>query len=171
MALLECSHHFRFCCFGWAVSLISVSLCSVWRCVTLWVCAGVVHPLLVTEWLWVFFRFDWRQQLPTSSFLGEGAPELRGGERACSLCYVRSHFKMGSLKNVRFFGHVQIFDRNFTLRTKLDVLFVALQQCKIYLCGTKNDLVTVDRSLRQVDYHDAQDFAEGNYSPHWSLTR
>uniref|UniRef100_A0A674N3U0 RAB24, member RAS oncogene family n=1 Tax=Takifugu rubripes TaxID=31033 RepID=A0A674N3U0_TAKRU len=40
------------------------------------------------------------------------------------------------------------------------ILFVALQQCKIYLCGTKNDLITADRSLRQIDYHDAQDFAE-----------
>ncbi|XP_056909461.1 ras-related protein Rab-24 isoform X2 [Takifugu flavidus] len=34
------------------------------------------------------------------------------------------------------------------------------EQCKIYLCGTKNDLITADRSLRQIDYHDAQDFAE-----------
>lgn len=39
-----------------------------------------------------------------------------------------------------------------------------LQHCKIYLCGTKNDLVEGDRSLRQMDYHDAQDFAEGIYS-------
>lgn len=38
------------------------------------------------------------------------------------------------------------------------------QHCKIYLCGTKNDLVEGDRSLRQIDYHDAQDFAEGIYS-------
>uniref|UniRef100_A0A672HLS0 Ras-related protein Rab-24 n=1 Tax=Salarias fasciatus TaxID=181472 RepID=A0A672HLS0_SALFA len=33
--------------------------------------------------------------------------------------------------------------------------------CKIYLCGTKNDLIMADRSVRQIDYHDAQDFAEG----------
>lgn len=39
-----------------------------------------------------------------------------------------------------------------------------LQHCKIYLCGTKNDLVEADRSLRQIDFHDAQDFAEGNHS-------
>lgn len=38
------------------------------------------------------------------------------------------------------------------------------KHCKIYLCGTKNDLVEGDRSLRQIDYHDAQDFAEGIYS-------
>ncbi|XP_038564318.1 ras-related protein Rab-24 isoform X2 [Micropterus salmoides] len=34
------------------------------------------------------------------------------------------------------------------------------EHCKIYLCGTKNDLVEEDRGLRQIDYHDAQDFAE-----------
>lgn len=38
-----------------------------------------------------------------------------------------------------------------------------VKHCKIYLCGTKNDLVEGDRSLRQIDYHDAQDFAEGFY--------
>ena len=43
-------------------------------------------------------------------------------------------------------------------------LCCALQHCTIYLCGTKNDLIEGDRSLRQIDYHDAQDFAEGNYS-------
>ncbi|RVE64214.1 hypothetical protein OJAV_G00144440 [Oryzias javanicus] len=32
--------------------------------------------------------------------------------------------------------------------------------CKIYLCGTKSDLIDEDRSRRQIDYHDAQDFAE-----------
>uniref|UniRef100_A0A3B4AEQ6 Ras-related protein Rab-24 n=1 Tax=Periophthalmus magnuspinnatus TaxID=409849 RepID=A0A3B4AEQ6_9GOBI len=35
------------------------------------------------------------------------------------------------------------------------------EHCKIYLCGTKNDLIQGDRSLRQIDFHDAQDFAEG----------
>ncbi|KAG9351955.1 hypothetical protein JZ751_023206 [Albula glossodonta] len=34
------------------------------------------------------------------------------------------------------------------------------EHCKIYLCGTKNDLVENDRSMRQVDYHDVQDFAD-----------
>ncbi|KAA8586525.1 hypothetical protein FQN60_000361 [Etheostoma spectabile] len=38
------------------------------------------------------------------------------------------------------------------------------EHCKIYLCGTKSDLVGEDRSLRQIDYHDTQDFADGNYS-------
>lgn len=37
-----------------------------------------------------------------------------------------------------------------------------LQHCKIYLCGTKSDMIEGDRSLRQIDYHDAQDFAEGD---------
>ncbi|KAJ8276799.1 hypothetical protein COCON_G00085510 [Conger conger] len=34
------------------------------------------------------------------------------------------------------------------------------EHCKIYLCGTKNDLVEADRSQRQVDFHDVQDFAD-----------
>ncbi|XP_037604682.1 ras-related protein Rab-24 isoform X2 [Sebastes umbrosus] len=34
------------------------------------------------------------------------------------------------------------------------------EHCKIYLCGTKSDLIEGDRSLRQIDYHDAQDFAD-----------
>ncbi|KAI1898244.1 hypothetical protein AGOR_G00070340 [Albula goreensis] len=34
------------------------------------------------------------------------------------------------------------------------------QQCKIYMCGTKSDLIEGDRSLRQVDYHDTLDYAE-----------
>uniref|UniRef100_A0A3Q3GPS1 Ras-related protein Rab-24 n=1 Tax=Kryptolebias marmoratus TaxID=37003 RepID=A0A3Q3GPS1_KRYMA len=38
------------------------------------------------------------------------------------------------------------------------------EHCRIYLCGTKNDLIEGDRSLRQIDYHDVQDFAEGEPS-------
>jgi len=34
------------------------------------------------------------------------------------------------------------------------------EHCKIYLCGTKNDLIESDRGLRQVDFHDVQDFAD-----------
>lgn len=32
--------------------------------------------------------------------------------------------------------------------------------CRIYLCGTKSDLVGNDRSTRKVDYHDVQDYAD-----------
>nr|XP_015205196.1 PREDICTED: ras-related protein Rab-24 [Lepisosteus oculatus] len=35
------------------------------------------------------------------------------------------------------------------------------EQCRIYLCGTKGDLIEGNRSLRKVDYHDAQDYADG----------
>lgn len=52
-----------------------------------------------------------------------------------------------------------VFDRFF---------FNRLQHCKIYLCGTKSDLIQGDRSLRQIDYHDTQDFAEGD---DWSHPR
>uniref|UniRef100_A0A8C2YY11 Ras-related protein Rab-24 n=1 Tax=Cyclopterus lumpus TaxID=8103 RepID=A0A8C2YY11_CYCLU len=35
------------------------------------------------------------------------------------------------------------------------------EHCKIYLCGTKSDVIEGDRSQRQIDHHDAQDFADG----------
>ncbi|XP_053317863.1 ras-related protein Rab-24 [Spea bombifrons] len=34
------------------------------------------------------------------------------------------------------------------------------EHCRIYICGTKSDLVENDRSLRQVDFHDVQDYAD-----------
>lgn len=43
------------------------------------------------------------------------------------------------------------------------------QGCRIYLCATKKDLIDEDRTLRQIDYHDAQDFAEGNWSPTFQI--
>ena len=35
------------------------------------------------------------------------------------------------------------------------------QSCKIYLCGTKVDLVADEKNRRQVDYHTTTDFADG----------
>ncbi|XP_066572542.1 ras-related protein Rab-24 [Amia ocellicauda] len=34
------------------------------------------------------------------------------------------------------------------------------EHCRIYLCGTKSDLIQGDRSTRKVDYHDVQDYAD-----------
>ncbi|KAG9490786.1 hypothetical protein GDO78_006231 [Eleutherodactylus coqui] len=34
------------------------------------------------------------------------------------------------------------------------------EHCRIYICGTKSDLVENDKSLRQVDFHDVQDYAD-----------
>ncbi|KAE8614892.1 hypothetical protein XENTR_v10008344 [Xenopus tropicalis] len=34
------------------------------------------------------------------------------------------------------------------------------EHCRIYICGTKSDLLENDKSLRQVDFHDVQDYAE-----------
>ncbi|XP_043851293.1 ras-related protein Rab-24-like [Dromiciops gliroides] len=34
------------------------------------------------------------------------------------------------------------------------------ENCQIYLCGTKNDLLEEDQRLRRVDFHDVQDFAD-----------
>lgn len=36
-----------------------------------------------------------------------------------------------------------------------------LQGCRIYLCGTKSDLLEEDRRKRGVDFHDVQDYADG----------
>lgn len=44
------------------------------------------------------------------------------------------------------------------------------EHCKIYLCGTKNDLIQEDRSLRKIDYHDAQDFAEEIGAQHFETS-
>ncbi|XP_023700835.1 ras-related protein Rab-24 isoform X2 [Paramormyrops kingsleyae] len=44
------------------------------------------------------------------------------------------------------------------------------EQCVIYLCGTKNDLVECDRSARQVDYHDVQDFADEIKAQHFETS-
>lgn len=38
--------------------------------------------------------------------------------------------------------------------------WLLLQDCKIYLCGTKKDISDADSKLRQVDIHDATDFAD-----------
>lgn len=53
--------------------------------------------------------------------------------------------------------HLKIIQHNF-----IDTLFY-FQHCKIYLCGTKSDLIEADRSVRQVDFHDVQDFADGKH--------
>ena len=38
-----------------------------------------------------------------------------------------------------------------------------MQNCKIYLSGTKYDLVDNDKKNRQVDYHETTDYAAGEY--------
>ncbi|XP_028839026.1 ras-related protein Rab-24 isoform X2 [Denticeps clupeoides] len=44
------------------------------------------------------------------------------------------------------------------------------EHCKIYLCGTKSDLAEADRSIRQVDYHDVQDFADEIGAQHFETS-
>ena len=36
-----------------------------------------------------------------------------------------------------------------------------LQHCNLYLCGCKKDLVDNEKNMRQVDYHNVLDYAEG----------
>lgn len=42
----------------------------------------------------------------------------------------------------------------------LPTLFLP-QGCRIYLCGTKSDLLEEDRRKRGVDFHDVQDYVDG----------
>ncbi|XP_048023275.1 ras-related protein Rab-24 isoform X1 [Megalobrama amblycephala] len=44
------------------------------------------------------------------------------------------------------------------------------EHCKIYLCGTKSDLIEADRSVRQVDFHDVQDFADEIGAQHFETS-
>ena len=46
-------------------------------------------------------------------------------------------------------------------------IFFLLQNCKIYLCGTKYDMVQNDKKLRQVDYHTTTDYADGMWFSRW----
>lgn len=44
------------------------------------------------------------------------------------------------------------------------------EHCKIYLCGTKNDLIEANRGTRQVDFHDVQDFADEIGAQHFETS-
>lgn len=110
--------------------------------------------LLVTEWVCVFSDLTDSSSFQRARFW---VKELQNCEEVSELlcssflcCITLQNWNLN--KRVWF----KLFHCTF-------IVFV-LQQCKIYLCGTKNDLISADRSLRQIDYHDAQDFAEGNYS-------
>ncbi|KAK2144082.1 hypothetical protein LSH36_788g03036 [Paralvinella palmiformis] len=39
-------------------------------------------------------------------------------------------------------------------------LILGIWNCKIYLCGTKKDIVDDEKNMRQVDYHMTTDFAD-----------
>ena len=49
-------------------------------------------------------------------------------------------------------------------------LWSRLQKCRIYLCGTKKDLVSGDQRVqREVDYHMTTDFADGTKKVYYDL--
>lgn len=50
-------------------------------------------------------------------------------------------------------------DRHVTFTVALFLEY--FQSCKIYLCGTKYDMVQSDKKLRHVDYHVTTDYADG----------
>ncbi len=51
--------------------------------------------------------------------------------------------------------------RSICCNNQQSVQFEMFQSCKIYLCGTKKDLVDLDKRAREVDYHMTTDFADG----------
>ncbi|KAM4748083.1 ras-related protein Rab-24 [Rhinophrynus dorsalis] len=65
------------------------------------------------------------------------------GAKAAIVCYDLTD--SSSFERVKFWvNELQNFEEN----------------CRIYICGTKSDLVENDRSQRRVDFHDVQDYAE-----------
>ncbi|KAG1926127.1 ras-related protein Rab-24 [Pimephales promelas] len=75
------------------------------------------------------------------------------GARAAIVCYDLTD--SSSFKRVRFW---------------VKELQNCEEHCKIYLCGTKSDLIEADRSVRQVDYHDVQDFADEIGAQHFETS-
>ncbi|XP_075774836.1 ras-related protein Rab-24 isoform X2 [Pelodiscus sinensis] len=65
------------------------------------------------------------------------------GARAAIVCYDLTD--SSSFRRAQFWvNELQTFEEN----------------CRIYLCGTKSDLLEEDRRKRGVDFHDVQDYAE-----------
>ncbi|CAI9604055.1 unnamed protein product [Staurois parvus] len=65
------------------------------------------------------------------------------GARAAIVCYDLTD--CSSFERVKFWvNELQNFEEN----------------CRIYICGTKVDLIENDKNRRQVDFHDVQDYAD-----------
>ncbi|XP_028323422.1 ras-related protein Rab-24 [Gouania willdenowi] len=75
------------------------------------------------------------------------------GARAAVVCY--------DLTDKRSFERASFWVKELKTNEEL---------CQIYLCGTKKDLIANDRHLRQIDYHDAQDFAEEIGAQHFETS-
>ena len=42
-------------------------------------------------------------------------------------------------------------------------IYTTLQECVVYLCGTKVDLVEENKKARKVDVHTVRDYSEGEW--------
>lgn len=83
-----------------------------------------------------------------------------------SSSFKRARFWVKELQNCEEVNYTHVSQQQERLKIIqpfIDALFY-FQHCKIYLCGTKSDLIEADRSVRQVDYHDVQDFADGKHA-------
>ena len=57
---------------------------------------------------------------------------------------------------------ISIFKNKVSLTFLIpNLIWLILQNCKIYLSGNKFDLVDDDKKRRQVDYHSVTDYADG----------
>ena len=43
------------------------------------------------------------------------------------------------------------------------IIYTTLQECVVYLCGTKVDLVEENKKARKVDVHTVRDYSEGEW--------
>uniref|UniRef100_A0A3Q2XTY1 RAB24, member RAS oncogene family n=1 Tax=Hippocampus comes TaxID=109280 RepID=A0A3Q2XTY1_HIPCM len=109
------------------------------------------------------------------------AKPIQVGEKVITLgIWVRSHETLKSVKTkcillsliCVFWSFLDLTDSSSFQRARFWVkeLQNCEEHCKIYLCGTKSDLIQGDRSLRQIDYHDTQDFAEEIGAQHFETS-
>lgn len=85
-----------------------------------------------------------------------GLWDTAGSERYESLC--RTYYRDAGAAVVCYdLSNLESFERS---KFWVSELHKHEEGCRIYLCGTKLDLVQGDRKLRKVDYHTTTDYAD-----------
>ncbi|CAJ0954077.1 unnamed protein product [Ranitomeya imitator] len=90
------------------------------------------------------------------------------GAKAAIVCYdltdrssfERVKFWVNELQNFEEVGILSSPSGNEPYPVIPMMMFFYSQNCRIYVCGTKSDLVEYDKGMRQVDFHDVQDYAD-----------
>jgi len=74
---------------------------------------------------------------------------------------IASNFLTNCAYYTKFIAIPWVKESLYHTYTSLGKSFIhILQDCKIYLCGTKKDLYDENPRVRQVDFHDASDYAD-----------